>query len=314
MFLDFTFWKVVCMKNIWLELNKIHLMDCIEWMKKLKDESVDLIIADPPYRKVIGESWDYKRKTEEEYIDRSLEWITQAHRVLRKWGTFYLFWYFRTLCKLVCRTSQLGFDFRQQIVINKWMRSVSWRATKNYKIFPNVTESLLYFVKDSYPFVKNLLKTQQKNVWIMAKEINKMLGVKDNWWWMRSIYTWENVCKQIPTRENWEMLKKILQFDVDYDHIWIVFNPEMWITDVWNDIDFYEEKRIHPTQKPLKLINRLIKASSNEWMLVLDPFMWSWATAFAAKWLNRKYVWFELDEKYFNDANKRLANDFWLFK
>lgn len=289
-------------------------MDCIEWMKKLNDESVDLIIADPPYRKVIGESWDYKRKTEEEYIDRSLERITQAHRVLRKWGTFYLFWYFRTLCKLVCRTSQLGFDFRQQIVINKWMRSVSWRATKNYKIFPNVTESLLYFVKDSYPFVKNLLKTQQKKVWIMAKEINKMLGVKDNWWWMRSIYTWENVCKQIPTKENWEMLKKILQFDIDYDHIWIVFNPEMWITDVWNDIDFYEEKRIHPTQKPLKLINRLIKASSNEWMLVLDPFMWSWATAFASKWLSRKYIWFELDERYFNDANKRLANDFWLFK
>ena len=50
----------------------------------MKDESVDLIVADPPYRKVIGESWDYKWKTEEEYIEWSLEWITQVHRILRK--------------------------------------------------------------------------------------------------------------------------------------------------------------------------------------------------------------------------------------
>jgi DNA modification methylase len=38
----------------------------------------------------------------------------------------------------------------------------------------------------------------------------------------------------------------------------------MGVTDVWNDIDFYKEKRYHPTQKPVQLIERIIKASSNE--------------------------------------------------
>ena len=54
---------------------------------------------------------------------------------------------------------------------------------------------------------------------------------------------------------------------------------------VWNDINFYEEKRLHPTQKPVKLIERIIRASSHENMIVLDPFMGSGSTvALVGSW------------------------------
>jgi len=77
--------------------NKVVLGDCIEELKKLDSNSVDLIVADPPYFKVIGEKWDYQWRTEKEYVDWSLKWFSEASRVLRLGGTFYCFGYFRTL-------------------------------------------------------------------------------------------------------------------------------------------------------------------------------------------------------------------------
>jgi len=289
-----------------IEKNQIYNMDCIDWMKFIKDEYVDLIISDPPYRKVIWEKRDYKWKTEEEYIEWSVKWISECYRILRKWWTFYIFWYFRTLSKLVKHCEEMWFELKQQIIIDKWMQAVSGRATKNYKQFPNVTESCLYFVKDSYWYTKKLLKEKQKELWIKSKEINDKLWVKANWGWMRSIYTWNNVCRQVPTKENREKLQNILWIDISYNKIEIVFNAEMWITDVRTDINFYSEKRIHPTQKPMKLISRLINASSHEGMLVFDPFMWSGSTAVTAKNLNRNFLWFELDNEYYEKSLKRL--------
>ena len=83
----------------------------------------------------------------------------------------------------------------------------------------------------------------------------------------------------------------------------------MGLTDVWNDINFYEEKRLHPTQKPVKLIERIIRASSHENMIVLDPFMGSGSTAIACLNLNRYYIGIEKEDKYIEKINSRIAQD-----
>jgi site-specific DNA-methyltransferase (adenine-specific) len=287
-------------------VNKIIHGDCIEVLTKLNDESVDLIIADPPYWKVVGEKWDYKWRTLEDYIEWSILWLNQIERVLRKGGSFYLFGYFRTLVYLIPELDKLNMELRQQIIINKGMQSVSGRATKNYKIFPNVTESILFFVKDSKPFIKDFLKQRQKELGLSSKQINELLGVKSNGGGMWSIYTGKNICKQVPTRELWEKLKIILKFDIPYENISITFNSIMGITDVWDDINFYEKNRIHPTQKPYKLIERLILASSNENDLVLDPFSGSGTTALVARQLNRNFIGIEIDEEYKQSSEERL--------
>jgi DNA modification methylase len=200
-----------------------------------------------------------------------------------KGGTFYLFGYFRTLALLLSPLQRIGFELRQQIVIDKGMRSVSGRATKNYRMFPNVTESLLFFIKDSKPFIRDFLKERQKALGYTSKEINEMLGVKSNGGGMWSIYTGKNVCEQVPTRELWEKLQNVLDFDLPYEQVAMVFNPQMGLTDVWTDIDFYKEERYHPTQKPLTLIQRLIMASSNEDMVVLDPILRCWLNSYRSK-------------------------------
>ena len=67
-----------------------------------------------------------------------------------------------------------------------------------------------------------------------------------------------------------------------------------------------EWKRLHPTQKPILLMEELIKTHSNKWDIVLDCFSGSWTTWLAAQNLNRNYILIEKEEKYYNIIKQRL--------
>ena len=62
--------------------------DCIRWFAFLKDESVDLIFADPPYN-IKKAEWDFF-ESQEQYIQWSMTWIKEAARVLKPTGTLYI--------------------------------------------------------------------------------------------------------------------------------------------------------------------------------------------------------------------------------
>ena len=66
--------------------------------------------------------------------------------------------------------------------------------------------------------------------------------------------------------------------------------------------------KLHPTQKPINLLQIFIEQSSNENEIILDPFMGSGSTGVAALNTNRKFIGIELDRKYFNIAKDRLEN------
>ena len=292
-----------------MELDICYNADCIEKMQSFEDNSVDLVVADPPYWKVVGEKWDYQWKTEKDHVEWSLKWIKEVSRILRIGGTFYCFGYFRTLALLVPHLEDMGLELRQQIILDKGMRAVSGRATKKYKIFPNVTESILFIIKDNKQFVKPFLKERQKALGLTAKQINEALGVKSNGGGMWSIYTGKNVCEQFPTEELWNKLSNILDFEMPYNKVAQTFNPQMGYTDVWTDINFYKEKHLHPTQKPLKLIRRLIEASSNEGDIVLDPFSGAGSTQLSSIQLKRHYIGIELDEGYYKIGLDRIKEE-----
>ena len=288
-------------------IDKIICGDCIEEMPKIPDKSVDLIIADPPYFKTINEEWDFKWRTEEDYLNWVEKWIAELSRVAKPNSSFWLFGYVKLLAKILPIAEKYHFVFRQQTLVDKGLRSISGRATKGYKMFPTTTESMFFFVKNNQPNVKKFLKEKQKEFGYTAKEMNDMLGMKSNGGGVWSLFTGENILAQIPTREMWDKIQEILKFKMDYGEVNFVFNIEMGVTDVWRDINFYKEEREHSTQKPVPLIERLIKASSNEGMIVLDPFLGSGSTAIAAKQLNRKFIGIEIDNKYCEYAKKRLT-------
>ena len=70
-------------------------------------------------------------------------------------------------------------------------------------------------------------------------------------------------------------------------------------------------KPIHPTQKPVALIEYLIKTYTNEWETVLDFTIGSWTTAIAALNTNRNYIGFEMDKWYFDIAQERITKHLW---
>ncbi len=297
----------VAYKHQSIPIDTLICGDAIEELKKLPNNSIDLVIADPPYWKVVNEKWDYQWRTEADYIYWMKQWIKEISRVIKKTGSLYLFGYFRILSYLLPEIESENFALRQQIIINKGIKSVSGRATKNYKMFPNVTESILFFNYFFQPEIKQFLLKKQRESGLSAKQINDAMGVKSNGGGLWSLYTGENILAQVPTREQWEKLEKILNFKKPYSEVNFIFNAQMGFTDVWDDIDFYKEKRFHPTQKPLKLIERIIKASSNEGMIVLDPFLGAGSTAIACANLGRHYIGIDIDEKYIGISKQRIS-------
>ena len=69
-----------------------------------------------------------------------------------------------------------------------------------------------------------------------------------------------------------------------------------------------EKDRIHPTQKPVALLEYLIRTYTNEYDIVLDNCMGSGSTGVACKTLNRGFIGIEKDDNYFNIAKNRIEN------
>ena len=119
--------------------NTIQNMDCIVGLAKLPEKCVDLIISDPPYFKTINEEWDYKWRTEDDYIEWVEKWVKELSKVAKTNCSFWLFGYVKILSRLLPLIEGYGFIFRQQIIVDKGMRSISGRKTSTYKMFPTTT-------------------------------------------------------------------------------------------------------------------------------------------------------------------------------
>jgi DNA modification methylase len=292
-----------------VEFNKIYNKDCVDFLKELPDEFADSCITDPPYWGVVEDEWDNQWKSIEEYKDWCESWIKEISRVTKKSASFFIFGYPYQLAHLLPIIESYGFKFRQQIVVWKGMKSAAGRVSSKLKMFPTTTEHIYYFVKDSTNYIRNLLQARAEEKKITPREINDFLGKASN-----GGGTWSSIAGkkqktlQEPTREDWLKLEKLFGELPKYEDIIYTFNLPMGITDVFDDIKFYFPKgeKLHTTQKPLELIDRIVKSCSNEGDLILDPFMGSGSTAVSCKNNNRKFLGAELDENYYQVCLERL--------
>lgn len=105
---------------------------------------------------------------------------------------------------------------------------------------------------------------------------------------------WARKCEKVRHFFNYELMET-MNNGVHMPDVWKLPAPGTW------------EKTCgkHPTQKPLRLLYRIILASTREGETVLDPFAGSCTTGIAANLLNRKFIGIEQDEKFISLANKR---------
>jgi len=96
--------------------NTIQNEDCIAGMKKVPDECVDLIIADPPYNlnKDFG-VW-VETKNKHHWLDWSKLWLDECKRVLKPSGSIFVYGIHHHLCWLQCYMYEIGLEYRRQII------------------------------------------------------------------------------------------------------------------------------------------------------------------------------------------------------
>ena len=286
--------------------NNIFNLDCSKYLDELskQEKQIDTIILDPPYFNVVNEKWDKQWKSIQDYLIWMEKIIKKLNDVSKYNCSLWVFGFPYQLSYIIPIVEKYGFKYRQHITINKGMRSVAGRTSNKLKMFPVATEYVIFFYKDATNVIKKILQDKQKEHKISSKNINIHLGKAIN-----GGGTWSSIAGkkqkniQYPTREDWGKLETLFGNIGNYDDYVYTFNIEPKLTDVWDDINFYDKtyKKYHPTQKPYKLIERLVKCSTNEGMNVLDIFMGSCMTALVCKNNNRNYFGCELDEKYFKN-------------
>ena len=115
-----------------------------------------------------------------------------------------------------------------------------------------------------------------------------------------------------PTKEKYELLqttgicqKPYEELRQEYEELRYTHNLDKNHKNVWVSEERNNGK-FHSCQKPLDILERVIKTSSNEGDIVLDCFMGSGSTGVACMNTNRKFIGIELDKNYFNIAKQRI--------
>ena len=246
-------------------LDKTLKGDCLEALDKIESESIDLVIADPPYnmRKSFNGN-TFSKMQGDDYEEYTRRWMEKVKRVLKKNGSVY-----------VCC------DWESSIIIGKvmselflvknritWQREKGRGAKRNWK---NSLEDVWFAVNgENYKFNLGAVKIKRK---VLAPY---QINGKPRDWMGSDEGKFRDTCP----------------------------------SNFWDDITvpFWSmpENTSHPTQKPEKLIAKMILASSDEGDIVLDPFLGSGTTSVTAKKLGRHYIGIERDEQYCVFAEERL--------
>ena len=93
----------------------------------------------------------------------------------------------------------------------------------------------------------------------------------------------------------------------NYKDEWFQENTNYPSNILYYDLD---KDKFHPTQKPIKLLEYLVKTYTNEGELVLDNCMGSGSTGVACLNTNRKFIGIEIEEKYFNISIDRIFENY----
>jgi len=231
--------------------------DCIIVMKSIKEQSIDMIFADPPYflsnggvsissGKVVSVNkgeWD-KKENYNDVNEFTSEWISECYRILKPKCSFWVSGTHHNIFDVKRVMDEVGF---------KLINIVIWKKTDPP---PLIYKNKFKF---SYEFI----------IWADKGHGHYF---------------------------NYSEMFKIA--DEEMQDVWVLPAVQM------------SEKKYgyHPTQKPECLLERIIRATTKEGQLILDPFMGSGTTGYVAKKLGRDFIGIEKEKKYYDLAKRRIED------
>lgn len=326
------------------ELLKPWLMqgDCLERMKEIPDGSVDMILTDPPYGTVKGMvlKGQTKDTTKWDTTISHEKMLSECNRVLRTNGCLVLFSQDPYTARLMTEThGYLPFSYRLT-----WLKDHFASPLSAKKAPVNYTEDICVYrckkgidsnhdfdgVHPLRPYAKMICDHINKP----KKEVFKDMGWQGLCHFMRHNSSQFQICTERAYNKiidiyGIDKLKGFKAFDdikaIDTKHkesvqderdlylkavaekYPVTFNLPKGENKKSNVLNYKKDYHgLHPTQKPVLLLEDLIKTYTNESETVLDFTMGSGSTGVAAKNLNRKFIGIELGENYFNIAKERI--------
>jgi DNA modification methylase len=250
--------------------NEIIQGDCIEVLKFFPDNCFDLIFADPPYNLQLPQNRKLLRRNGTEVIPVNNEW--DKFESYEEYDNFTENWI--TQCQRVLKSTG-----------TIWIMGMYHNIFRVGKIMQDLG---LWFLNDV--------------IWVKIDAMPNFNGRRFTNNHETLIWAVKNKsCKNYIF--NNKLLKQMNSGKQMKDTDWVfgLCRGRERLRDE-NGI------KLHPTQKPLKLIQQVFLTSTKKGDLVLDPFMGSGTTAVVANALGRKWVGIEKDKKYIDIANKRINN------
>jgi len=258
--------------------NEIFLGDCIEGMKKLPENSIDIVIADPPYNLSKGGNWtwDNSKKLDgfggnwskvmqtwddmplSDYFLFTLEWLSEAKRVVKPTGSIWVHGTYHNIGII---------NFALQILEVEIINEVVWYKRNS---FPNLSG-------------RRLTASHETILWAHTG--------------------------------NSKSRKYHFNYEDSKEHVFegdLLKQPGKQMRTVWDVPNNKKKTELsfgkHPTQKPERLIERMLRLSAKPGDLVLSPFCGSGTECVVAKKMGLDYLAFELEEEYISISNERLSN------
>lgn len=265
--------------------------DCLIELKKINDETIDLIYLDPPFftqrKQVLNkvknseckhlefeDSWDSLN----DYLDYMQDRLIECKRVLKKTGSIFLHCDRNASHYLKVLMDKIFGE-------NNFISEIIW----SYKRWSNSKKGLLnahqniYFYSKTKDYKFNTIYTDYS----LTTNIDQILQnrVRD-----------KNGITVYQKDSNGNVVSNLEKKGVPLSDVWEIpyLNPKA------------KERNGYPTQKPILLLEQIIKIASDEGDLVLDPFCGSGTTLAAAHLLNRQYIGIDISTDAINLCKERL--------
>jgi site-specific DNA-methyltransferase (adenine-specific) len=209
-----------------LDMIRLYNQDCLEAIREIESNSIDLVLTDPPYN-IKKDTWD-KWSTQEEYVSWCGQWIKQVERVLKDNGSFY--WFHNDMMQIIKIMDWIekntNFVFKQFITWNKYFenmkslgfakRRLSISQSRNY--YNGFTEYILFYtfqdesglkkVKhdiSNFQSLRSYFKEYQAALGLKIKDINRTLGHRK----AEHCFYWGSTQWDLPTKETYKELSTI---------------------------------------------------------------------------------------------------------
>lgn len=283
---------------------KLYNCDNAELMAKLQDESIDIICIDPPYLYLKNQ------KLEREFDEKLF--FSECKRLLTKKGFIVMFGRGESFYRWNTILADLGFTFKEEIIWNKR------RATSPTHKVQRYHETITIFTKGKGTINKvkiPYIEVKEGDVNSIKRDIDRLSTALNNASDFLDLkFYLEN--KKIPTKSKQNNTTGV---SVGNGSINIMSVAPIYLRSIKEGIvektiiDITsEQSRIHPTQKPVRLLERLLKLvipdKPKEEIVVADFFGGSFSTMEAVFNMGMQGISCEIDKEYFEAGKQRIEN------